>query len=102
MSKERLEDIKRNIVGIFDMESGRIESVDIRKEDYEWLIEQADRGVEYDRYLISLEDNKHYVTGLEQQNKRYREALSIISANLPLDEREHYVDIARQALEGEE
>ena len=36
------------------------------------------------------------------QNKRYREALSIISANLPLDEREHYVDIARQALEGEE
>ena len=41
------------------------------------------------------------VLELEQQNKRYREALSIISANLPLDGREHYVDIARQALEGE-
>ena len=38
----------------------------------------------------------------EEQLKRYREALSIISANLPLDGREHYVDIARKALEGEE
>ena len=41
------------------------------------------------------------VLELEKQNKRYREALSIISANLPLDEKEHYVDIARQALEGD-
>ena len=44
----------------------------------DWLIQQAERGVEYDRYLISLEDNKHYVTGLEQQNKRYQEAINSI------------------------
>lgn len=111
MSKERLEDIKRNIVGIFDMESGRIESVDIRKEDYEWLIEQADRGVEYDRYLISLEDNKHYVTGLEQQNKRYREALEFYAGGkhvaYKLDETDDdlvvdYGETARKALEESE
>lgn len=51
----------------------------------EWITEQAER-----------------VQELEEENKRYREALSIISANLPLDGREHYVDIARKTLEGEE
>ena len=80
--RERLEIIKllRNLEKT--VAPGMQPSELISRKDVDWLINRVEE--------------------LEKQNKRYREALSIISANLPLDGREHYVDIARQALEDEE
>lgn len=37
--------------------------------------QQTEHVEKYDKKMISLEDNEHYVAGLEQQNKRYREWL---------------------------
>ena len=98
MSKERLESLKRNREWT-EATGGKFYTVD--SDDYKWLIKQAERVQElesdsYNAHLERLLDRK------EQEIERYREALSIISANLPLDGKEHYVDIARQALEGEE
>ena|SRR5690625_3939042 len=41
----------------------------------DWLVEQAEQAIDYDNKLISIEDNKQYVSELLEQNKRYREAL---------------------------
>ena len=99
--KERLEKIEKNLDPLGYGMGGHLISVN----DIYWLVkyakEQAERVQElesnsYNAHLERLLDRK------EQEIERYREALSIISANLPLDGREHYVDIARQALEGEE
>lgn len=108
MSKERLEEIEKNLDPLGYGMGGHLISVN----DIYWLVryakEQAERvqelGEEVKRYQSGRNVaviTKMKMDELEQQNKRYREALSIISANLPLDEREHYVDIARQALEDE-
>src|SRR5690625_1814195 len=43
-----------------------------------YLIKQAERSIDYDNKLISIEDNKQYVSELLEQNKRYREALELI------------------------
>src|SRR5690625_1050988 len=52
--------------------------VTIPDDDFEWLIEQAERAIDYDNKLISIEDNKQYVSELLEQNKRYREELDVI------------------------
>lgn len=77
----------------------------------DWLVEQAERAQEYDRELISLEDNKHYVSEMLAKNKRFREALEFYAnkinyltfiengkSNIEHDQGEK----ARKALEGEE
>src|SRR5690606_37187721 len=117
--KERLKEIEKNLDPLGYGMGGHLISVN----DIYWLVgyakEQAERVQELEEENKRIRQMKYYeayeqgkfdtnmkvwyeVPKLEQQNKRYREALSIISANLPLDGKEHYVDIARQALEGEE
>ena len=76
MSKELLEEIKTWLNRGFDL----------TEEDIEWLIQQAERAQEYDRELISLEDNKHYVSEMLAKNKRYREALEEIYELAEYDE----------------
>ena len=92
----RLQEIKRKVM-TFNQE---LREIDL-EEHVDWLVEQAERVQElesdsYNAHLERLLDRK------EQEIKRYREALIIISANLPLDGKEDYVYIARKALEGEE
>ena len=71
--KERLEEIKRK----FDLDRIRkfLDTNLISPQDLIYLIQQAERAQEYDRELISLEDNKHYVSEMLAKNKRYREAI---------------------------
>ena len=52
--------------------------VTIPDDDFEWLIEQAERSIDYDNKLISIEDNKQYVSELLEQNKCYQKALELI------------------------
>jgi len=77
MSKERLEEIKKRTL-ISTSTFGDIEVIHIEYHDYDWLIEQAERAIDYDNKLISIEDNKQYVSELLEQNKRYREELDVI------------------------
>lgn len=76
MIKYQLERIKDMYSGISDPDRlDGIPVVTVAQSDIEWLIQQAERAQEYDRELISLEDNKHYVSEMLAKNKRYREAL---------------------------
>ena len=87
--KERLEEIKELVK--------KIESILYDK----WRQQELTNLIESLYYADHINWLINRVEELEQQNKRYREALSIISANLPLDGKEDYVYIARQALEDE-
>ena len=76
MIKYQLERIKDMYSGISDPDRlDGIPVVTVAQSDIEWLIQQAERAQEYDRELISLEDNKHYVSEMLAKNKRYREAI---------------------------
>lgn len=77
MSKERLEEIKQTINHPNYTEHNGQEEIYymVSDNDFNWLIQQAERAQEYDRELISLEDNKHYVSEMLAKNKRYREAI---------------------------
>lgn len=117
--KERLEEIEKNLDPLGYGMGGHLISVN----DIHWLVkyakEQVERVQELEeenkrirqmKYHEAYEQGKfdtnmkvwYEVPKLEQQIKCYREALSIISANLPLDGKEDYVYIARQALEGDD
>lgn len=105
MSKERLESLKRNREWT-EATGGKFYTVD--SDDYKWLIEQAERVQELEEEVERYQSGRNVAVitkmkmdELEKQNKRYREALIIISANLPLDGKEDYVYIARQALKDE-
>src|SRR5699024_4421465 len=79
MSKERLEEIKEHEI-IADNECGEYErhKVDFYYEHVGWLIEQAERVEELERQNtpgVELNLLNAEVSDLEQQNKRYREAL---------------------------
>src|SRR5690625_1789741 len=75
MSKERLDKIIYKAERTASLTRPPKPLVTIPDEDFEWLIEQAERSIDYDNKLISIEDNKQYVSELLEQNKRYREAL---------------------------
>ena len=116
MSKERLEAIRHYYREMESFDPGT-------QSDINWLIEQAERVQELEEENINLKaikaGNEELIKILEQQNKRYREALEFYA-----DEnnyREHdlkgivpprsiaykpilhdYGSIARKALEGEE
>lgn len=97
--KEQLEEIKRQseYIELSNAEKFIVyQDMKMKKEHYDWLIEQAERVQELEREQLKNDD---YTWGLLMEIKRYREVLSIISANLPLDSREHYVSIARKSLE---
>ena len=117
--KERLEEIEKNLDPLGYGMGGHLIGVN----DIRWLVkyakEQAERVQELEeenkrirqmKYHEAYEQGKfdtnmkvwYEIPKLEQQIKCYREALSIISANLPLDGKEDYVYIARQALEGDD
>src|SRR5690625_152199 len=111
---ERVEELETTV----DFYQSALRDADRRVQELEKRIKELEYASKYNRKLNEfllkrklppntlgrhvVEVVMDYVEELEQQNKRYREALSIISANLPLDERKHYVYIARKALEGEE
>jgi|SRR5690625_1852546 len=78
MSKERLDKIIYKAERTASLTRPPKPLVTIPDEDFEWLIEQAERSIDYDNKLISIEDNKQYVSELLEQNKRYREALELI------------------------
>ena len=107
--KERLEEIKeidQEVSNGFALEDLDLNTMTVvNREHFNWLIEQAERGVEYDRHLISLEDNKHYVIGLKKQNKQYREAIEVAIHNIAASENlgvKFALRILEQALEGKE
>ena len=78
MSKERLEEIKnshlRGIHSLFGTPW-----VSMPKENFDWLIEQAERVEELEKVEYALQETyrqeREYNKKLEQQNKRYRETL---------------------------
>ena len=101
MSKERLEEIKKNLDPLGYGMGGHLISVN----DIYWLVEQAERVEE-------LEDlSEHHLKMLKycsdarkkyhRQNKRYREALEYIAAGIPVHSPIDYENKARKALEGD-
>jgi len=107
MSKERLEGIKKRLSDPF-LKLGRMSGKTQLFNDLQWLIEQAERSIDYDNKLISIEDNKQYVSELLEQNKCYQKALELIKLKT-LDIKENkdtrpfqIYRIASEALEGEE
>src|SRR5690625_493573 len=82
MSKERLEEIKQYY--------SRMESLDeYTQSDIKWLIEQAERAQELEKFKRDVEQMYRYIhlnskksvrekEALQGQNKRYREALELI------------------------
>ena len=81
MSKERLEEIdkraKHKVLGNIEGEI-KYRLTEINTEDYEWLIEQAERVQELENHIDHLYDNNVHLKGdyrLQEQNKRYREAI---------------------------
>lgn len=76
MSKERLEEIKKHRDEADNStDEYEFEKINFYNLHVDWLIEQVERTIDYDNNLISLEDNKQYVSELIKQNKRYREAI---------------------------
>ena|SRR5690625_1076447 len=87
MSKERLEEIKTSTWNICECETCYCENfkpqmIAVEPKHFDWLIEQAERAQELEEtnkknYWIAA-DFKFENLQLEQQNKRYREALEEI------------------------
>src|SRR5690625_2039137 len=115
MSKERLEEIRRKeayLDGTNDL------VMVINTDDYEWLIERAERVQELERQVEVCQKylNKHIdwlrlenrIYDLEEQNRRYRKALELIKLKTlhikgNKDTRPFQIyGIASEALEGEE
>ena len=98
MSKERLESLKRNREWT-EATGEKFYTVD--KKDYEWLIEQAERLEAIIKHRNDILKANEY---LNEQNKRYREALEKI-ARINIDQgtvtvsEVHAVLTARKALE---
>src|SRR5690625_1262232 len=89
MSKEKLAKIKnkveknykvsKQVARLFkDNSDAKDLSCWIDYKSINYLIKQAERSIDYDNKLISIEDNKQYVSELLEQNKRYREELDVI------------------------
>ena len=77
--KEKLNEVKERSTGIYSFEEEDIVGVDVKLDDYEWLIEQA------------------------EQNERYREALEKISqGKITYADSFGMINIARKALEESE
>ena|SRR5690625_901220 len=77
MNKERLNEVKERSTGIYSFEEEDIVGVDVKLDDYEWLIEQAERVQELEsEYKVrQVEYLEEHIDRLEQQNKRYRELI---------------------------
>lgn len=77
--KERLKDLKGMDVNV------NTKAIEMSYEDYEWLIEQAERVEESEKKLEIVMDKHTYLEGdyykIERQNKPYREALGKIRSN---------------------
>lgn len=106
MSKERLEEIEKNLDPLGYGMGGHLINVN----DIYWLVryakEQSERVQELEEHIDYLYDNNAHLKGdyrLQEQNKRYREALESIKE---LGEwgmfTDKYARIAQKALEGEE
>jgi|SRR5690625_158782 len=100
MSKKRLDMIKKHAehkVLRNHKNEIRHEMTEIKTVDYDWLIEQAERVQELERKLeltdrlkdiqINQKNIAHETNEiLEQQNKRYREAIEIAIHNIESDD----------------
>ncbi|OAK70079.1 hypothetical protein [Lederbergia galactosidilytica] len=98
MDKERLEEIERNIVAIYE-KPVKLVGYEITENDYDWLIEQAKRA-QYNE--IWAERVRKY----KQKNKRYREAFKQIKLQILFDgaiedHRKNIIEIIDEALEGD-
>ena len=97
MGKERLEEIKRLDVSLLKGTKFY--------EHWLWLIEQAERvqELEEDKKAMGdlIEKTAKTAWNVEQQNKRYREALEYIAAGIPVHSPIDYENKARKALESE-
>ena len=82
IDKKRLEEIDLNKTYNECGITGDLLSMELKPNDYYDLLEQAERTIDYDNNLISLEDNKQYVSELIKQNKRYREAIEVAIQNM--------------------
>lgn len=111
MSKERLEEIKRNVSKqVYDRLIVPKTKVTIDYKDYKYLYEQAEQVEELEDHKSILQLNLNLVLKekqrLEQQSKRYREALKNIYELAEYDEYdntlEQIVSEVEKALEGEE
>ena len=110
MSKERLEEIKKLRETILEENDFRtrcvLANVFVGLGYIDYLIKQAERVQELENHIDHLYDNNVHLKGdyrLQEQNKRYREALESIKE---LGEwgmfTDKYARIAQKALEGEE
>src|SRR5690625_5160620 len=88
MSKERLEGIKKRLSAPF-LKLGRMSGKTQLFNDLQWLIEQAERVQELEKFKRDVEQMYRYIhlnskksvrekEALQEQNKRYREAREII------------------------
>src|SRR5690625_2229229 len=88
MSKERLEGIKKRLSAPF-LKLGRMSGKTQLFNDLQWLIEQAERVQELEKFKRDVEQMYRYIhlnskksvrekEALQEQNKRYREALELI------------------------
>jgi|SRR5690625_829684 len=82
----------------------------LNEEDYKWLIKQAERVQKLEQWGF---ETKPYIKSLEQQNKRYREALEEILTLKKYNETDNFWDddddfymyiqnTVEKALEGEQ
>ena len=105
MSKERLEEIKRQF-NIIKSNLIRLDRDTNATDDYEWLIEQAERVQELEEKLIEAKDDYDYLSyhyGNEtEQNKRYREAIKRAIGKFNYDEHQQGMSILLKALEKSE
>lgn len=72
MNKERLNEVKERSTGIYSFEEEDIVGVDVKLDDYEWLIKQAERA---DRNKEELEVLDKQLYSTQQQVQKLKESL---------------------------
>ena len=82
MSKERLEEIEKNLDPLGYGMGGHLINVN----DIYWLVKYARKQSERVEELESrITDDEHFVAEILEQNRRYREVINQIKNNIPLE-----------------
>jgi len=105
MSKERLEEIKYELYTLHNCTDTdeAIKDFIFNHLKIEWIIEQAERVRELEEECAGWKEASRFNDEkLEQQNKRYREAIFKALDALPVGFKNEAVRILGEALEGEE
>lgn len=85
MSKERLEETRKNVTGILSMDDGEIDSVDLPLLDFIWLYEYAkEQSERANKNAQDLEDMDRQLASTQEHMEKWRNR-AIDSADQVMD-----------------